>query len=71
MMSSSTGYKRSIDYQSPAAYAKSQAQRCAMLDYAYGIPCDSSRHNALPGSAWDKWYREEYQRIVEWRRGEE
>jgi len=44
-------------------YAKIKAKQAAQLDFSKGLDCDSARHMAQKGSAWDSWYCKEYARL--------
>jgi hypothetical protein len=49
----------------PADYAKRQAERIAALDYQDGMPCNSARYYARPGSAWSTWYETAYKNAAD------
>jgi hypothetical protein len=53
------------NYKTPHEMAKQKAQAAAISDLEKAKSCDSSRHFARPGSAWDTWYTEKYQAELE------
>ncbi|MCG7985024.1 MAG: hypothetical protein JAY90_20020 [Candidatus Thiodiazotropha lotti] len=57
------------DVRTPLEKAKHTAQTMAVMDLKHGRSCDSSRHFARPGSAWDTWYTEKYQAVLKQRGG--
>ena len=39
---------------------KERAKQAARHDRGAGLNCNPERYSALPGSAWAKWYTDEY-----------
>lgn len=47
-------------FMSPRELAIHNAAKAGIADREAGLTPDSSRYDALPGSAWDEWYLQGY-----------
>jgi len=48
------------DFKTNVELAMEDAHSKASHDFKKGLSCDSERHDAMSGSAWDAWYSQRY-----------